>query len=351
MSLIFDKISTSFSEELPFVCFRKPNQSRVKGYFCKTSELVYTKNYLEQGFVFAPFKEENPSIIFLKSNSEVFEEDVEKEVVKKSSAIVETIYSDEKKHLLLVEKGIEEITKGELEKVVLSRKEKALISEFELEDTFRRLLSTYSNAFVYVWCHPKIGLWMGATPERLLTLNNNEFTTMALAGTQTYRGNLNPVWGEKEKKEHQYVVDYIVSQLQDPQNGVALKKLEVSEIHTIKAGNLLHLRADIKGKIGDFELGKLLKTLHPTPAVCGLPKEEARQFVLKNEDYNRLYYSGFLGEININLVTELFVNLRCVEFIDRVANIYVGGGITIDSNPEKEWLETNAKAVTIKNIL
>jgi len=204
---------------------------------------------------------------------------------------------------------------------------------------------------VYVWFHPKVGLWMGATPEKLVTLQNGKFHTTALASTQTYKDNLNPVWGNKEKKEHQYVVDYIVSQIKDQQNGIILKNFTVSDTYTVKAGNLLHLKADIIGVIGDFELKKLLDTLHPTPAVCGLPKESSKSFILANENYDRTYYTGFLGEINVDLETALYVNLRCVEIVGTTAIIYVGGGITLESIPENEWSETSNKTFTIKSIL
>ena len=204
---------------------------------------------------------------------------------------------------------------------------------------------------MYVWFHPKVGLWMGATPEKLVTLQNGKFHTTALASTQTYKDNLNPVWGNKEKKEHQYVVDYIVSQIKDQQNGIILKNFTVSDTYTVKAGNLLHLKADIIGVIGDFELKKLLDTLHPTPAVCGLPKESSKSFILANENYDRTYYTGFLGEINVDLETALYVNLRCVEIVGTTAIIYVGGGITLESIPENEWSETSNKTFTIKSIL
>ena len=97
--------------------------------------------------------------------------------------------------------------------------------------------------------------------------------------------------------------------------------------------------------------------MHPTPAVCGFPKGKARDFILKNENYNRKYYAGFLGELNFcfesnqTLMSDLFVNLRCMEIIKDNAEIYVGCGITKDSNPEKEYIETKNKSVTMKNIL
>ena len=109
----------------------------------------------------------------------------------------------------------------------------------------------------------------------------------------------------KEKEEHQFVLDYIVSQIKNQENGIILKNFSVSDTYTIKAGNLLHLKADIKGTISDFELKSLLDTLHPTPAVCGLPKAAAKDFILQNENYDRCYYTGFLGEINTNLMTSV----------------------------------------------
>mgnify|MGYP001108631513 CR=1 FL=1 len=351
MSLIFDKIAESFSAELPFTSFRKPNGGSIKGFFCNTSEVNYAQNFNEEGFVFSPFDNLEASIIFHEKSAQILEDVFNEEVLEETKNELKTVYSNREEHLQLVSKGINRITEGDIKKVVLSRKEDVQVSNFDLVTTFKRLLATYHNAFIYVWYHPKVGLWMGATPERLVTLEGNEFTTMALASTQSYNGDLNPQWGSKEKKEHQYVVDYIVSQIKDQSNGIILDEFEVSETYTTKAGNLLHLKANIKGSIGDFELKKLLKTLHPTPAVCGLPKEKSKEFILKNEEYNRSFYTGFLGEINVNQKTELFVNLRCVEFNNNTASIYVGGGVTIDSDPEKEWMETVSKTKTIKSIL
>ena len=114
---------------------------------------------------------------------------------------------------------------------------------------------------------------------------------------------------------------------------------------------MLHLKADIQGVIGDFNLKELLKTLHPTPAVCGLPKQASKDFILQNENYARSFYTGFLGEMNVNEKTELFVNLRCAEIQGDEVVIYVGGGVTADSNAQKEWEETYAKTQTIKKVL
>jgi isochorismate synthase len=351
LSLLFNKIKTSYQKKLPFVCFNKPNSKELKGYFEKNSTIRYSNDFKDKGFVFAPFNNENPAIIFLKETSEILEEIYVKNSKVTSGIKQQVVFSDKENHIELVQKGIDAIHANAFKKVVLSRKEVIKVSSVDVLETFERLLQKYENAFVYVWFHPKVGLWMGATPERLVTLKDGEFHTMALASTQKFYGDLNPTWGDKEKKEHQYVVDYIVSKIKDQQNGIILKNFSVSDTYTVKAGNLVHLKADITGEIGDFELKSLLNTLHPTPAVCGLPKEVTKSFILANENYNRTYYTGFLGEINSDCQTELFVNLRCVEFDKEFAVIYVGGGVTNESNSEKEWLETCSKTETIKSIL
>ena len=109
--------------------------------------------------------------------------------------------------------------------------------------------------------------------------------------------------------------------------------------------------------ISNPTLKTLIRALHPTPAVCGLPRENAKQFILENEQYNRSFYTGFLGELNfqknktVSESSSLFVNLRCMNIIDKKVSIFVGGGITKDSNAKKEWEETVSKSKVMKRVL
>ena len=113
----------------------------------------------------------------------------------------------------------------------------------------------------------------------------------------------------------------------------------------------------LKPKTSKNTLKKVIAALHPTPAVCGLPKQSAKNFIRENEGYNREYYSGFLGELNLDLVTfktaqtDLFVNLRCVKILKDKAQLFIGCGITKDSNPEAEYIETINKSMTMKKII
>jgi isochorismate synthase len=230
---------------------------------------------------------------------------------------------------------------------VVSRKENLKSSNFNLLNSYKKMLQLYPNAMVYLWFHPQVGCWTGASPERLIHCENQKFKTMALAGTQTYVDTIDVVWEKKEKEEQQFVTDYILKKIKGVVNNI-----EVTKPYTAKAGNLLHLRTDIYGDLQDKNaLEQLIFKLHPTPAICGVPKDSATQFILENEGYNRTFYAGYLGESHINNETNLYVNLRCMQITNTNISIYVGGGITAESNAEKEWGETVNKAEVMKKVL
>ena len=94
----------------------------------------------------------------------------------------------------------------------------------------------------------------------------------------------------------------------------------------------------------------MLELLHPTSAVCGTPKTEALNYITRTENYKRELYSGFLGPVNIQKETHLFVNLRCLQVTENRLLFYAGAGITEDSDPEKEWKETEHKCKTLESI-
>lgn len=100
------------------------------------------------------------------------------------------------------------------------------------------------------------------------------------------------------------------------------------------------------------ELGDVLDALFPTPAICGIPKEEARQFILDNESIDRKYYSGFVGPLVPSGETHLYVSLRCMNIHPGGKfDLYAGGGLLKESEMQKEWDETEAKLQTMKKVL
>lgn len=350
---IFKKTSTFYQENRPFVAYRKPNSSEISGFFMQDDSLFFTNDFSEAGFVFAPFDSEQKAVLFPFETSEFISEELildalityEKDFVADESA--------KENHIKLVEKTIEEIKKNNLKKVVISRAEQVDTPDFNLLAVFKHLLQNYKSAFVYVWFHPKVGLWLGATPETLLDIKNSVFTTMSLAGTQVYKNTENVVWKSKELNEQQLVTNFIENQL-----STISSTLKIDKTETVKAGILLHLKTKVTGVLNEEStLKTLIRALHPTPAVCGLPREKAKNFILKNELYTRTFYTGFLGEINMQSSkftdqnSALFVNLRCMNIHNNCASIFVGGGITKDSDALKEWEETVFKSNVMKRVL
>lgn len=369
--VFFDNIQKQFNNQQPFVAYRIPKSEKVKALLQNNDTIYNVKDFTETGFVFAPFDDAKETVLIPLNDSRVLR--IDKVILNKSEGpynISDNInILDKNNHLDLVSKGIAAISNSRLEKVVLSRTETEQLSDSNPITVFKRLLNKYNSAFVYCWFHPKVGLWLGATPETLLKVSGNRFTTMALAGTQKHQGTLDVQWSDKDKDEQQFVSDFVENSLKDFTDNTHL-----SETKTIQAGNLLHLCTNVSGvfKKDVSNMKSILKTLHPTPAVCGLPKALSKQFILENENYEREFYTGFLGELNLKTeykprsskrniedraysvtktASQLFVNLRCMQVKGTEAQIYIGGGITKDSIPITEWEETVNKASTMKNIL
>ena len=346
MESLKEELNKCLNRDTPFVFYRKPNSETVKALIQNDDSTNFADGLSVSGFVFAPFDDQEKSLVIREGNSVSLsfsskggeEKSIEIHIGKSN-------VEDRKIYIALVQKAIDFINNSNTEKIVLSRKEIVYYRDINIFDVLEKLLNYYQEAFVYIWFHPVTGLWMGATPETLIEVNDNRFKTMALAATQNYEGTLDTFWNIKEKQEQHFVTNYIQFKLKD-------FNLEISEPFTIKAGSLLHICSEIQGELssGD-ELQSIISTLHPTPAVCGIPKETAKRFILKNENYNREYYTGFLGEIRSDSVTNLYVNLRCMKINDTSINIYVGGGITKDSIAEDEWEETCIKSDVMKRVL
>lgn len=365
----FTRIDVQYTSQLPFVIYRKPHENILNALLQPNNQIHVVSDYSEKGFVFAPFDASKTSVLMPFDGSEFLS--LESEAFPIAENSVHTNFIDEeakRRHIQMVIEGIAAIKKNTFKKVVLSRKEHINTKAVHPIEIFKKLLGNYTSSFNYCWYHPKVGLWLGATPETLIKIEGKEFSIMALAGTQVYKGHLDVVWQEKEIQEQQHVTDFIVQSLKP-----SVDSLVISDTETVKAGSLVHLKTMVSARLkADASLQEVIKIIHPTPAVCGVPKGKAKQFILDNEDYDRAYYTGFLGELNFESTTaqrsgkrnienrayaftkkstKLYVNLRCMQLKDNKAILYVGGGITFDSDPESEWEETVSKSLIIKNIL
>lgn len=346
----FNKLNASLKAKRPFVAYNYPNSNEIKGYFQSDDTLHYRANFEDSGFIFAPFDDKKKSILIPSIASEIYETKLSEVSFPKilvNGKFDKESLKEKEMYMQLVQKGIKFLNESGCKKVVLSRKMSFNYANIKPAIIFKKLLKLYENAMVYIWFHPKIGLWLGASPETLLKVDKDEFSTVALAGTQEYEGSLDVTWLQKERAEQQFVTDFILEKFKDTSSVTV-----VSKPRTIRAGNIVHLCTTISGKLSDqLRLTTLLKELHPTPAVCGVPKSSSKEFILANEGYDRAFYTGFLGELNINDSSNLYVNLRCMQVEDDQINLYIGGGITRESIEEKEWEETVAKSKVMMAVL
>ncbi len=257
---------------------------------------------------------------------------------------------------------------GEFEKLVLSRRKKLHVGKMDPVRIFTRACAAYPRMMVYLCSAPECGTWIGCTPEILLAGNKSHYRTVALAGTMAMdtsedisQHTIN--WSEKNQQEQAIVADYIRERLK-PYAYV----IEEEGPYTSRAGKLLHLKTEFHfssvWSTNSYKetntsqptectrnMSGLIRNLHPTPAVCGLPQEKALKFIIENEGYDRSYYSGVVGMLNPKNETNLYVNLRCSSISnDGTATLYAGGGILSSSTVDNEWQETEEKLKTILNV-
>lgn len=337
----------------PFVSYRLPGETLIVTIFGPDSfqKLDSFRSLLDQedGFVMAPFEENGP-IWWFESEKRVVGNFVDFRYLPKdtvppvelSTATVTPPSRDQ--YIRMVSDAIHHIERGEAGKIVLSRpivhelKDSALYSG----ELFSILCEMYPSAFVYLAQMPGMGLWTGASPELLLRKDGPEIHTISLSGTRPASSGDVP-WGDKETNEHLWVSRFIAEQLEF----LGCENMEVSLMHTVPAGRVEHLRTTFSATCSESRTASLIYALHPTPAVCGWPTMSAYNLIRRIENYDRSFYTGFMGPLSNRNDFSFFVNLRCMNLLKDQAVIYVGGGITIDSNPEDEWNETEMKSRTM----
>jgi Isochorismate synthase len=360
-----------------------PNDDSITVIVSEKPEYIARETALEDlppGYLFAPYNRRKDSLFlqadytFRLSNGQLVtpSNEAESKSVEWLSGVIqrnattrnsspaprpERIEDYSREHYVnMVHAALAEVEAGTFEKVVPSRRKLVqLPGEFDPISAFLKLCKAYSHAFVSITSSPQTGTWLGASPEELVRVfDRTIFKTVALAGTQPYieGQNLRDVsWTQKEIEEQALVERYIISCFKK----IRLREYDEFGPKTVIAGNLMHLRSEFTVNMKETNFPQLgtvmLQLLHPTSAVCGMPLEPAQAFIEKHEGYDRGFYSGFLGPVNIDNQINLFVNLRCTEVFEGSAVLYAGAGVTIDSVPEKEWEETEMKMNTMLSLI
>lgn len=353
---------------MSFVYYRLPHTSQVyRNRLAAEPEEIASLAELNgrRGFVIAPFAPSDVCPVLLLPSE--WEPVSLRDDCQLSASLLDADYAAERcRYAVDFENCHAQLRDGTFAKIVLARSSRLTPTErIPALTLFARACRKYPRMFVALFSTERSGTWLVATPETLVSGNGRDLHTMALAGTMrlsgrelgfdvegSHVGKDDIHWSTKNIKEQRYVETYITECVEQYADDFA-----VEGPYTARAGDLVHLRSDIRFSLGDTaHIGDLLNTLHPTPAVCGMPKAATRDFIVRNESAPRGYYSGFAGMLDPDGDTSLFVTLRCMR-LENVASpddsadavcLYAGGGLLADSTEQSEWDETEAKMNTMR---
>jgi isochorismate synthase len=359
-TLIRQRFNEAAGHKLNFAAVRLPGSSEIHFLYSTDQPKLLPVTMLSEGgsrFVCSPYSAGNLAYILEPSVHCVNDKFVSGSAIEEVAAgyrfeLPETatnFVASQAFYETYVEQGVKTIQKNKIDKVVAARCEMVNLPDaFDAADFYGKLTEQYPQACVYFFYINGLGCWCGATPEKLLTVEKGILETVALAGTLP--ADSEAEWTDKEHDE-QNMTEFFIEEVF---KGLKLTGIRKTDVETIDAGTVKHLRSKISWKpkpdVLRQKFGKLLGALNPTPAVCGLPQFEASLFISQHEQLERRFYSGFVGLLKPN-EAHLYVNLRCMEIGADNAILYAGAGITEDSNPTSEWEETATKMETIRRLL
>ncbi|MDE3046503.1 MAG: chorismate-binding protein [Verrucomicrobiota bacterium] len=239
----------------------------------------------------------------------------------------------------LVEQAMQDIERGALEKVVLAR-ETTLVLESAPEPA--AVAAALKSTGAAVFCIEREGeAFVGATPERLFHRKGRQLHTEAMAGTRP----LGDSFSEKEEREFQFVPTYIEAQLQPLCHTFAFAPVNLHQTshvqHLVSRG-----AGTLKETVSDSDL---LTALHPTPALCGTPKEAAFRWLEKHEPFARCWYGGVIGWTS-GEESDWMVAIRSCKIEGNIARLYAGTGLVAGSNANAEWDELEAKIALYSHV-
>ncbi|MEB3311898.1 MAG: isochorismate synthase [Snowella sp.] len=248
------------------------------------------------------------------------------------------------------------IESNHLSKLVIAQALDILSTEdFSILNCLQHLRQNYADCYVFSLSNGRGNCFLGASPERLISIQNQQLITDALAGSAP-RGSTkqedsllanNLLQSEKERREHQAVLEYIMQQLQEL--GLSPQR---SPLKLLKLSNIQHLwtpiYAQLKPNIHPLEI---IARLHPTPAVAGVPAQVACAAIQEFENFDRSLYAAPLGWVDYHGNSEFIVGIRSALIRKNQARLYAGAGIVAGSDPVKELAEIELKLQALLNAL
>ncbi len=275
---------------------------------------------------------------------------------KKISIISKTIEKNEKeiwqKNICSIKKDIE---KGKLNKAVISRVLTYTLSEQPIiSSIMKEWKSKYSDCYLFAF-KSKEEIFIGASPERLLKVSDGLLKTDSLAGSTKRSPNIETdnslakdlLHSKKNLFEHNTVTNFIVKTIKNFSNQIQYSNTPIIK----KLNNIQHLWTPITAKLtSEISLLEIAHKLHPTPAICGAPKEASLQKIIELENYDRGLFTGIIGWGNLLNEGEIAVGIRSALIKGNRLHAFAGCGIVEDSDWKSEYEETNFKLKTILDL-
>lgn len=358
---VIRQIDNAIQKNFCLILYKDPWTDYFRFLIAKTAKRIFSIEDLngEKGWIFTPFKMDvnTPGYVVCPTASGIDWFNLSQELqhtiwehAPVQPSIAAPLLKDSKERyneaFNIFQRAIQS---QQFSKLVLSRSLRHIFMDSVSPTTlFYKACERYPRMMTYL-CHiPEVGTWIGSTPEILLTGNPGTLETVALAGTMPINAESDEeAWNNKNKQEQRIVASYLKETLK----GLGIRVKEKGPF-TARAGKLLHIKTEFTFNFDKMShLGTLVKQLYPTPAINGYPKREAYNFILRNEHFDRKFYSGLCGWVEPDAITDLYVNLRCMQVYADAAELYAGGGILRNSNLESEWNETNEKLKTMGAIL
>jgi len=249
---------------------------------------------------------------------------------------------------ILVQSALQAIQAHALHKVVLAHAVDVMSPlPFSPIASLRHLRQIYPDCYIFAMSNGRGQQFIGASPERLVSLRDRHLMTDALAGSAA-RGKTtcedaylasSLLSSKKETHEHRVVTKFITHQLRH----LGLTP-HVSPLRLLQLSNIQHLRTPIHATLPtDLHLLDVVAALHPTPAVAGMPRAIACDHIRRYEGFERSLYAAPLGWIDHQGNGEFAVGIRSALMDGCHARLYAGAGIVAGSDPERELLEVQIK--------
>ena len=256
----------------------------------------------------------------------------------------------------VVTSALNEIALNKLSKIVIAHTTEIKSAKpFEIVNSLSNLRQLHPDCYIFSTSNGEGQYFIGASPERLISVQNRQLVTDALAGSAP-RGTNNTedlhlanllLKNRKEKREHKAVSDFMMQRLQ----GIGLKPQQLP-LQLLKLSNIQHLWTPIYAHLPpDIEPLEIVELLHPTPAVAGVSTEVACDKIRRYEKFDRSLYAAPLGWVDYEGNGEFIVGIRSALIDGDRARLYAGAGIVSGSNPNKEFAEVQLKLQSLLKAL